>query len=80
MYRLSVVRTHEGSYLLNFYGKAEDTRLPDFASVISDVCDNSNNPEMFEREPALIGLSETETRAIQKVRSLVLEQRVSVLK
>jgi len=79
VYKLSVVKTSGGDYLVNHYLKAQNIECPDFTNAMIQVLGYSKEmPEVFEKEPVMVGLSEEEQQIIMKTRELVLEKRVLI--
>ena len=80
VYGLSVVKASSGEYLVNHYRKIPDKQVPDFAAVMSQLCEYARAPqapEIFKDEPTMRDLSETEERAIGDFREMVLEKIVN---
>ena len=78
-YKISVVKASDGSYLVNHYPKAGDTKVPDFAGVVNQLVEYAQDTKalnIFEEEPVLQGLRPEEDKAIKGIRSLVLEERI----
>jgi hypothetical protein len=76
MYNIAIVKASDGSYLVNHYRKSADTRLPDFAAVMLQLMHYAKRPEFFETDITMIDLSTNEIKAVQKLRELVLEERL----
>jgi len=75
-YKITVIGTSDEKYLVGHYYKTGEEIVPDFASVISKICDYAQKPEVFNAEPCLRYLTEAEETAVRQLRNLVLEQRV----
>ncbi len=77
MFKLSVIKFDDNEYLVNHYHKIPDAKFSNFAEVIRSVCLYARRaPELFEEEPILLHLSESEEKAIREIRNLILEQKV----
>ncbi|MEK6760583.1 MAG: hypothetical protein AABX93_01520 [Nanoarchaeota archaeon] len=71
-YRISVVKT-DGGYLVNHYSKRADDFLPTFADVVNRLFEY-NSFNLGEQSPTLIGLSESEIKAVRNIRDSKLER------
>lgn len=63
-----------GDYLINNSPDPPHNVYHTFAEVICEVCEYAKNPEIFDEEPYLNGLSKLEEKAIRSLRDLVLEK------
>ena len=59
-YKISVVKTDDGKYLVNHYDKRPDKLIPTFRGVVSQLYKYALTPEIFIEEPVLIDLNHKE--------------------
>jgi len=78
-FKLTVVKASDRTYRVNHYRKLPDIEVPDFASVVAIVSEYAFfRPQILREEPTLLHLDETEEKAIQGIRKLVLDHRITI--
>jgi len=75
-YKLTVVKTSDGEYLVNRYHKVHDIKVKNFDDVLAYI--GRTDKDILEVEPILIGLTAAELTIVRKVRSIFLNLESSL--
>ena len=75
-YKLTVVKTSDGEYLVNWYHKVPDIKVKNFDDVLAYI--GRTDKDILKVEPTLIGLTVAELTRVRKVRSILLNLESSL--